>query len=198
MQVGKVGGPFYQTELASGREAESRSFAVLFREVEARLNLPPGLLEAVARVESDLNPQAVSIAGAVGLMQLMPDTARALGVTNPFDPVQNVEAGAKYLRQLLDHFGGDLRLALAAYNAGPAAVERHRGIPPYPETRAYVEKVLQLLQQKPSNIAPVASKTTAAQFGGSALAFQAAVRAYAEALLWQAVAGFFPHFESLE
>jgi len=124
---------------------KGKSFAALFREAEARLGLPRGLVEAVARVESGLNPRAVSPAGALGLMQLMPGTARVLGASDPFDPAQNVEAGARYLRHLLDRFGGNLRLALAAYNPGPGAVERHGGVPPYAETRAYVDKVLALL-----------------------------------------------------
>lgn len=127
--------------------AEAKSFAAIFREAEARFGLPAGLVEAVARAESALNPYAVSPAGALGLMQLMPATARAFGVTDPFDPAQNVEAGARYLRHLLDRFGGDLKLALAAYNAGPGAVRRFGGVPPYRETRRYVEKVLALLSE---------------------------------------------------
>lgn|GEM_PF-3382822 len=127
---------------------KGKSFAAFFRQAEARFGLPSGLVEAVARAESGLNPRAVSPAGALGLMQLTPGTARALGVTDPFDPVQNVEAGARYLRHLLDRFGGNLRLALAAYNAGPGAVRRHGGVPPYDETQAYIEKVLAVLSGK--------------------------------------------------
>ncbi|ACX52402.1 Lytic transglycosylase catalytic [Ammonifex degensii KC4] len=199
MQVGKIDESFSQTKPASMRQAETQSFAALFREVEARLQLPPGLVEAVARAESGLNPRAVSRAGAMGLMQLMPGTARALGVTDPFDPVQNVEAGARYLRQLLDRFGGDLRLALAAYNAGPGAVERYRGIPPYPETQAYVEKVLRFLQEKPLDTTPVTASPAYGQAADLTEAFRAAAaRAYAEVLLWQAVAGSFLGLDSLE
>ena len=103
----------------------------------------PDLVYAVVEVESNFNPWAVSIKGAQGLMQLMPETARSLGVVNAFDPMDNVRGGSRYLRRLLDRFGGDKRLALAAYNAGETAVlAANRAIPPYRETRNYVRKVL--------------------------------------------------------
>ncbi len=95
----------------------------------------------IIEAESGGNPNAVSPKGAIGLMQLMPATARALGVQNPFDPVQNIEGGVRYLRHLLDQFG-DLRLALAAYNAGPGNVERYGGVPPFPETLRYLRRIL--------------------------------------------------------
>jgi len=113
------------------------------REARAK-GLDPRLVESLIRVESDFDPQAVSSKGAVGLMQLMPETARLYGATDPWDVEQNVKAGTAYLRDLLYHFNGDVRKALAAYNAGPAAVKRHGGVPPYPETRRYVRKVLSL------------------------------------------------------
>ena len=101
----------------------------------------PRLLAAVASRESAFDVHAVSTAGACGLMQLMPETARFLGVGNIFDPKENVFGGAHYLRTLLDTFGGDLDLTLAAYNAGPGAVQKYGGVPPYAETRAYVKAV---------------------------------------------------------
>lgn len=106
------------------------------------------LFDALVAVESGYDPNARSSAGAMGLSQLMPGTARELGVTNPFDPAQNLNGGAKYLASMLQRFGGDFKLALAAYNAGPGAVERHNGIPPYAQTQAYVQKVLALYAEK--------------------------------------------------
>ncbi|MBI4726031.1 lytic transglycosylase domain-containing protein [candidate division TA06 bacterium] len=102
--------------------------------------LSPQALEAVIDAESQYNPRALSCKGAQGLMQLMPQTAWQLGVSNPFDPEQNIDAGARYLKQMLDKFGA-LESALAAYNAGPGAVERYGGIPPYQETKEYVKKI---------------------------------------------------------
>jgi soluble lytic murein transglycosylase-like protein len=101
----------------------------------------PRLVTAIARRESAFNPHAVSSVGAQGVMQLMPSTARFLGVKDTFDARQNIFGGARYLRTLLDTFNGDLDLALAAYNAGPGAVAKYRGVPPYRETRAYVAAV---------------------------------------------------------
>ncbi len=103
--------------------------------------LSPDLIKAVALVESGFDARAVSPRGAQGLMQLMPGTARQLGVSDAFDPGENLLAGARYLRELLDEFDGDLNLALAAYNAGPDAVRRHGGVPDYSETREYVSRV---------------------------------------------------------
>lgn len=102
----------------------------------------PALIAAVIRAESNFNPKAVSGAGAKGLMQINPPTQRYLRLKNVFDPRQNIQAGSRYLRELLDKFGGDLPMAVAAYNAGPGAVSKHDGIPPYRETKAYVKKVL--------------------------------------------------------
>ena len=110
--------------------------------------LDPDLIESVIHVESAGNPRAVSPKGASGLMQLMPETARALRVHDVFDPAQNVEAGTRYLRQLLDLYNHDLALALAAYNAGPGKVEAYKGIPPYRETRNYVSRVIRTFNQK--------------------------------------------------
>ncbi len=104
----------------------------------------PELIYAVASVESNFNPRAVSAKGAQGLMQLMPETSARFGVSDPYDPVENIVGGVRYLKYLLDLFGGDQRLALAAYNAGENVVQATRSIPPYQETRAYVSKVLRL------------------------------------------------------
>ena len=104
--------------------------------------IDPALLKGLVSQESGFNPNARSGAGAVGLTQLMPGTAASLGVTNPLDPAQSLQGGAKYLRQQLDRFGGDERLALAAYNAGPGAVARYGGVPPYSETQNYVTSVM--------------------------------------------------------
>ena len=107
-----------------------------------RYGVPDKLVTAVIRAESAFNPHAVSRKGAQGLMQLMPGTASVLGVRNSFDPVQNIDGGVRHLRGLIDRFGNNLPLAIAAYNAGERAVLSHRGIPPYPETQDYVTKVL--------------------------------------------------------
>ena len=101
-------------------------------------------MAAVVQIESAFLPRAVSPKGAQGLMQLMPATAAELGVTDPFAPDQNLAAGVRYLSGLLSRYDGDVRRALAAYNAGAASVDRYGGIPPYPETRAYVERVLEV------------------------------------------------------
>ena len=114
----------------------------LIREAEVRYRLPPGLLQALVWAESRYNPMAISPAGAAGLAQLMPATARELGVSNRHDPRQNIDGGARYLRQMLDRFG-EIHLALAAYNAGPGTVARAGGIPRNRETPAYVRSVLQ-------------------------------------------------------
>lgn len=112
------------------------------QQAAAKYNLSPDLIRSVIRAESNFQADAVSPAGAKGLMQLMPETAKELGVTNPFDIQQNIDGGSRYLRQMLDRFGGDLKRALAAYNAGPGAVEQYNGNVPYAETRQYVKRVL--------------------------------------------------------
>jgi soluble lytic murein transglycosylase-like protein len=129
---------------ATARPKPPKSLARAVQVAAARYRLAPELLDTVARQESGYSSSAVSRAGAVGLMQLMPATARALRV-DPTDPVQSLNGAAAYLRSLLDRFGGQLDLALAAYDAGPAAVQRYAGTPPYRETRAYVSASLERL-----------------------------------------------------
>ncbi len=114
----------------------------LIDEAAQLYELPKSFIRAVMRVESDFNPMVVSRAGAMGLMQLMPMTARSMGVSDPFDVRQNILGGARYLRILANRFKGDLVLTVAAYNAGEGAVEKYAGIPPYKETQRYVRRVL--------------------------------------------------------
>jgi len=128
-------------ELAAAELANRQKIEVMIREVSARYNVDPALIRAVIETESNWNSKAISRKGALGLMQLVPGTARQLGVDNAFDPKQNLDGGVRYLHSLLERYNGDLDRALAAYNAGPGAVDRARGVPRYRETREYVQKV---------------------------------------------------------
>ncbi len=126
----------------------------LIQQTAEKHAVDPDLVRAIIRVESNFNPLAVSNKGAMGLMQLVPGTAQRFGVGNVFDPVENVEGGVRYLKYLLSAFGGDLRLSLAAYNAGEKAVERHGGVPPYTETRQYVKKISTLYNNGLTLVSP--------------------------------------------
>ena len=119
----------------------------IFEQASNTYDISINLLKAVAKAESDFNPDCTSSAGAMGIMQLMPETAKGLGVTNAYDPEQNIMGGAKYLAENLDIFNGDVSLAVAAYNAGRGAVSKYDGIPPYTETQNYVKKVLSFLNE---------------------------------------------------
>lgn len=137
--AGKAGG--FSKSMEKKAETAAGSLEAAFLEASRTYGVPVGLIRSVAKAESNFNPRAVSRAGAIGVMQLMPGTARSLGVSDPFDARQNIMGGTKYLKQNLERFGGDVSLALAAYNAGPGSVEKYGGIPPYSETVDYVRKV---------------------------------------------------------
>jgi soluble lytic murein transglycosylase-like protein len=134
-----------------------------------RNGLDPALLKALVRQESNFDPGATSPAGAMGLTQLMPATAAGLGVTNPSDPAQNLEGGAKYLKQQLDRFGGDVSKALAAYNAGPGAVQKYNGVPPYAETQNYVKNITAYADEYRRQAAGGTAAATAATATSAAL-----------------------------
>jgi Transglycosylase SLT domain len=129
---------------APGRPFTQQEIDAAIDQAAARHNVDPNLVRAMIKVESNFNPNAVSRKGAMGLMQLMPQTAQQLNVTNPFDPEQNVDAGVRHLKKLMESYGGDVRLSLAAYNAGQGAVARSAGVPRIAETRGYVKKITKL------------------------------------------------------
>jgi len=133
-----------QTHQTLNRAFTAQDIDAAIDQAAARHNVDPSLVRSVVKVESNFNPNAVSRKGAMGLMQLMPSTARSLNVSNPFDPQQNVDAGVRHLRRLLDSYGGDVRLSLAAYNAGSGAVARSAGVPHFRETQSYVRRITNL------------------------------------------------------
>src|SRR5437868_4144968 len=130
--------------LRSNAPVNPQQVDAAIEQAAARHNVDPNLVRSVIKVESNFNPNAVSRKGAMGLMQLMPSTARSLHVTNPFDPQQNVDAGVRHLKKLLESYGGNIRLSLAAYNAGAGAVARSSGVPRYSETQNYVRRITEL------------------------------------------------------
>jgi soluble lytic murein transglycosylase len=135
---------FYLKE-TSPRGSNLRNIDEIITRYAAANRLEKALVQAVIKAESDYNPRAVSSKGAQGMMQLIPETAQEMKVTNPFDPEDNIRGGTRYLRKMLDLFNGNVDLALAAYNAGPGAVRQHGGIPPFSETRNYVQRVKRFL-----------------------------------------------------
>jgi soluble lytic murein transglycosylase-like protein len=136
---GNVAGTDVAATAGTGGESEYES---LIDQAASRNGVDPALLHGLIEQESGFNPSATSSAGAAGLTQLMPGTASSLGVANPLDPAESIEGGARYLGQLMGQFGGNAEDALAAYNAGPGAVQQYGGVPPYSETQSYVAKVL--------------------------------------------------------
>lgn len=124
--------------------AEGQGVYGLIRDAAAEHSIDPNLLAAIIKTESNFNPTAISSKGAMGLMQLMPSTAAAFGARDPFNPEENISAGVRYLKYLMENYPGQLHLSLAAYNAGPGAVDRYKGIPPYRETRDYVRRISSL------------------------------------------------------
>jgi transglycosylase-like protein with SLT domain len=135
-----------QTHTTANRTFTQQDIDAAIDAAAERHHVDPSLVRSVVKVESNFNPNAVSRKGAMGLMQLMPSTARSLNVANPFDPEQNVDAGVRHLRKLLDSYGGNVRLSLAAYNAGSGAVARSAGVPHFKETQDYVRRITGLYQ----------------------------------------------------
>lgn len=149
---------------AAAGGAGSGPYAAEINAAAAKYHLDPAILRALIRQESNFDPNAHSSAGAEGLTQLMPGTAAALGVTNPLDPAQSIDGGAHYLSEQLSTFGGDVRKGLAAYNAGPGAVQQYGGVPPYAETQNYVQQIMSYANQYRSQAA--ASPTPASLLSG--------------------------------
>lgn len=150
----------FQTVFKTLYQNGTESMDSIFKEAASIYGVSENLLKAVAKAESNFNSKAVSKAGAIGVMQLMPATARALGVTDPYDARQNIMGGAKYLKENLERFGGNVNLALAAYNAGPNSVKKYGGIPPYKETQNYVKTVNSYMSGAPLSSGKMVEKSS--------------------------------------
>jgi len=131
----------FLTHQAWGKNASDRQYDQIIRRIAQQYDVDPELIHSIIKAESNYDSQAVSPKGAVGLMQLMPDTAKEYGVSNRYDPIENIEGGTKFLKDLFQTYDQRDDLVLAAYNAGPGAVKKHKGIPPYPETVQYIQRV---------------------------------------------------------
>ena len=148
---------------ASQRRETIEEPRAIIKEAADRYGIDEALIAAVIEAESQFNPRAVSRRGAQGLMQLMPETAASLGVSDPFSPRENIDGGVRHLRALMDRFDNNVPLALAAYNAGHVAVVQYRGIPPYPQTRAYVNRILRQLERREAPVGVVTASRRNAQ-----------------------------------
>ncbi len=138
-------GTFQQALQQASTVSSPASLEGMFQSASQATGVPVNLLKAVAKAESDFDPKSLSHCGAAGIMQLMPDTARTVGVTDVWDPAENILGGAKYLRMMLDRHDGDVTLALAAYNAGPGNVKKYGGVPPFKETQNYIKKITKFM-----------------------------------------------------